>query len=90
MHVDRELFPDSGVHARCQLCKAPLSNQKHANRRTKLFGLCFVCISEFENGPSYQVDTFLKNANRCQMITKRRQLNQNRISRRNRRFLSGR
>jgi hypothetical protein len=66
-----ELFEDAANHKACQLCQKPLSKQKHANRRTKLFGLCFSCLQDFEQSDAMNVETFLKSANRCAQRAKR-------------------
>lgn len=67
----RDLFPDAGNHKDCQLCRKPLSKQQHANRRTKLFGLCFACLQDFERSEAFCVESFFKSANRCSQAAKR-------------------
>lgn len=67
----RELFHDAANHKACQLCQKPLSKQQHANRRTKLFGLCFACLQDFERSEAFSVESFLKSANRCAQRAKR-------------------
>jgi len=90
MQIQLELIPDTGCHQRCQLCQQPLSRQKHANQKTKLYGLCFVCLAEYEAAAAWSVETFLKKTNRCHVIQKRNRHRDNRINRRNRRLLSSR
>lgn len=78
LHRERELFADSGSFTRCQCCSQPLSRQKHANHRTKLFGLCFVCLAEFERSDALSVDCFLKSANRCKQMNRRNKITESR------------
>lgn len=77
-HIVRELFPDAGTFTRCHCCQGKLSVQRHANQRTRLFGLCFVCLAEFDRSEAYCVDTFLKGVNRCRQKNKRNRLAENR------------
>ena len=75
---ERELFADSGTFRRCQLCDCKLSTQQHCNQKTKLFGLCFLCLQDFERCGLASVDTFLKSSNRCRQIDRRRKVSESR------------
>jgi hypothetical protein len=75
---ERELFADAGSFTRCQCCNQRLSTQSHANHRTKLFGLCFVCLAEFDRSEAFVVETFLKSANRCKQMNRRKKITESR------------
>ena len=82
LQLQRELFPDAGSWKRCQCCQQLLSRQKHANHRTKLFGLCFLCIDDFEKSDHFSAEAFVKSSNRMQQQTRRDLLRKKRRARR--------
>lgn len=74
-----ELFHDCGSHKVCRLCLSPLSKQSHRNRRTKMYGLCYLCLHDFEVAGTWNPDTFIKSANRRTQLAKRSARHQRRI-----------
>ncbi|MCA9013277.1 MAG: hypothetical protein KDB01_26190 [Planctomycetaceae bacterium] len=54
----RELF-DAGLrHHRCRRCRRKLHVDKHRQYRTRLAGLCWKCLLQFEKFNGWDVDAF--------------------------------
>lgn len=59
MIQQKELFDGFVRHTECRRCGRTLHSDKRRQYRTRVAGLCFRCLADFNAANTYDVDRFI-------------------------------
>ncbi len=60
MAEQKELFDGFLRLRKCRKCQRKLHVDPNDNYKTRLAGLCYACVREFEKSPHWDVDKFIE------------------------------